>query len=53
MSTVHRATWQLLRALGVRTVFGNPGSTEMPFLADFPHALPLVVPDVILEHLAP
>jgi phenylpyruvate tautomerase PptA (4-oxalocrotonate tautomerase family) len=36
MPTVHRATWQLLRALGVRTVFGNPGSTEMPFLADFP-----------------
>ena len=26
----------LLRALGVRKVFGNPGSTEMPFLADFP-----------------
>lgn len=26
MPTVHRATWQLLRALGVRTVFGNPGS---------------------------
>lgn len=36
MPTVHRATWQLLRALGVRTVFGNPGSTEIPFLADFP-----------------
>jgi benzoylformate decarboxylase len=36
MPTVHHATWNLLRALGVRTVFGNPGSTEMPFLADFP-----------------
>ena len=36
MPTVHQATWQLLRALGVRKVFGNPGSTEMPFLADFP-----------------
>jgi len=36
MPTVHQATWELLRALGVRKVFGNPGSTEMPFLADFP-----------------
>src|SRR5271156_5621975 len=36
MPTVHRATWQLLRALGVRTVFGTPGPTEMPFLADLP-----------------
>ena len=36
MPTVHQATWGLLRALGVRKVFGNPGSTEMPFLADFP-----------------
>src|SRR5258705_10728966 len=35
MPTVHQATWGLLRALGVRKVFGNPGSTEMPFLADF------------------
>ena len=36
MPTVHQATWQLIRALGVHTVFGNPGSTEIPFLADFP-----------------
>ena len=36
MPTVHQATWELLRALGVRKVFGNPGSTEMPFLANFP-----------------
>jgi benzoylformate decarboxylase len=36
MPTVHQATWELLRALDVRKVFGNPGSTEMPFLADFP-----------------
>src|SRR5258707_8778071 len=36
MPTVHQATWGLLRALGLRKVFGNPGSTEMPFLADFP-----------------
>jgi thiamine pyrophosphate-dependent acetolactate synthase large subunit-like protein len=29
MPTVRHATWELLRALGVRTVFGNPGSTKM------------------------
>jgi thiamine pyrophosphate-dependent acetolactate synthase large subunit-like protein len=28
MPTVRHATWELLRALGVRTVFGNPGSTK-------------------------
>ena len=39
MPTVHQATWGLIRALGVRKVFGNPGSTEMPFLADFPDYL--------------
>ena len=30
------ATFQLLRDLGLTTVFGNPGSTEETFLADFP-----------------
>jgi len=28
MPTVRHATWELLRALGVRRVFGNPGSTS-------------------------
>ena len=28
MPTVHQATWRLLRALGVRKVFGNPGSVH-------------------------
>jgi benzoylformate decarboxylase len=36
MATVREATYDLLRALGMTTVFGNPGSTEEPFLADFP-----------------
>ncbi|WFE33887.1 benzoylformate decarboxylase [Micromonospora sp. WMMD975] len=36
MATVREATHDLLRALGLTTVFGNPGSTEEPFLADFP-----------------
>jgi benzoylformate decarboxylase len=43
MPTIHEATWGLLRALGVRTVFGNPGSTEMPFLADFPQDVDYVL----------
>lgn len=36
MATVRETTYDLLRALGMTTVFGNPGSTEEPFLADFP-----------------
>ncbi|HEX8068058.1 MAG TPA: benzoylformate decarboxylase [Thermoleophilaceae bacterium] len=34
--TVREATYELLRARGITTMFGNPGSTELPFLADFP-----------------
>ena len=34
--TVHDVTYDLLRSLGVTTVFGNPGSTEQTFLQDFP-----------------
>jgi benzoylformate decarboxylase len=36
MATVREATFHLLRRLGMTTVFGNPGSTELPFLKDFP-----------------
>ncbi len=36
MSTVREVTYDLLRSLGMRRVFGNPGSTELPFLRDFP-----------------
>ncbi|MBV8694883.1 MAG: benzoylformate decarboxylase [Ktedonobacteraceae bacterium] len=36
MSTVREATYELLRTLGLTTVFGNPGSTEQTFLQDFP-----------------
>jgi benzoylformate decarboxylase len=35
-STVREATYDLLRAHGITTMFGNPGSTELPFLKDFP-----------------
>jgi benzoylformate decarboxylase len=34
--TVKQATFELLRAFGIRKVFGNPGSTELPFLSDWP-----------------
>ncbi|MDG4831306.1 benzoylformate decarboxylase [Solwaraspora sp. WMMD1047] len=36
MATVRDITYDLLRALRLTTVFGNPGSTEEPFLGDFP-----------------
>ncbi|MEA2665136.1 MAG: benzoylformate decarboxylase [Candidatus Eremiobacteraeota bacterium] len=35
-ATVREVTIGLLRALGMTTVFGNPGSTELRFLADWP-----------------
>ena len=35
-STVRSVTYDLLRTLRLTTVFGNPGSTEQPFLQDFP-----------------
>jgi len=34
--TVQEATYNLLRKLGLTTIFGNPGSTEQPFLKNFP-----------------
>src|SRR5919112_2469581 len=36
MSTVREATYELFRAHGMTTMFGNPGSTELPMLADYP-----------------
>ena len=35
-STVLTATRDLMRELGLTIVFGNPGSTEQPFLKDWP-----------------
>ena len=34
--TVRTVTYDLLRSLGLRTIFGNPGSTEETFLQEFP-----------------
>ena len=36
MPTVREITVALLRELGMTTVFGNPGSTELPMFRDFP-----------------
>lgn len=36
MTSVREAVFDLLRARGMTTIFGNPGSTELPMLAEFP-----------------
>ena len=36
MPTVREAVVCLLRELGLTTIFGNPGSTELPLFRDFP-----------------
>src|SRR4051794_23330161 len=36
MTTVREATFELFRRQGMTTIFGNPGSTELPMLGDFP-----------------
>jgi benzoylformate decarboxylase len=35
-ATIREAAFELFRARGMTTIFGNPGSTELPMLADFP-----------------
>src|SRR6187549_2101676 len=34
--TVRDAVFRLLRDFGMTTIFGNPGSTELPMFRDFP-----------------
>lgn len=41
--TVKQATLGLLRAFGIKKVFGNPGSTELPFLSDWPDDIDYVL----------
>lgn len=41
--TVWDATYSLLRKLGLTTIFGNPGSTEQPFLKNFPEGFQYVL----------
>jgi benzoylformate decarboxylase len=35
-TTIREAAFELFRARGMTTIFGNPGSTELPMLGDFP-----------------
>ena len=41
--SVKNATLNLLRAFGIQKVFGNPGSTELPFLSDWPDDIDYVL----------
>ena len=41
--TVKQATLDLLRSFGIKKVFGNPGSTELPFLSDWPDDIDYVL----------
>jgi benzoylformate decarboxylase len=41
--TVKHATLDLLRAFGINKMFGNPGSTELPFLSDWPDDIDYVL----------
>lgn len=41
--TVKQATLDLLRSFGITKVFGNPGSTELPFLSDWPDDIDYVL----------
>src|SRR4051794_25517551 len=36
MTTVRVPPFELFRRHGLTTMFGNPGSTELPMLADYP-----------------
>src|ERR687890_176096 len=36
MTSVREAVFEMWRERGMTTIFGNPGSTELPMLADFP-----------------
>jgi benzoylformate decarboxylase len=43
VSTVRDETFAVLRGLGMTRMFGNPGSTEIPFLTDLPDDLEFVL----------
>ncbi|MCP9628408.1 benzoylformate decarboxylase [Rhodopseudomonas palustris] len=43
VTTVKSATFDLLRAFRIDKVFGNPGSTELPFLSDWPDDIDYVL----------
>src|ERR1700755_215541 len=41
--TVRDATFDVMRRLGLTTIFSNPGSTEVPFLSGLPGDLEFVL----------
>jgi benzoylformate decarboxylase len=43
MTTVRDATFEVMRRQGLMRVFGNPGSTEIPFLTNVPDDLDFVL----------
>ncbi len=42
-ATVRDATLEVMRRFGMTTIFGNPGSTEIPFLTDLPSDIRFVL----------
>jgi benzoylformate decarboxylase len=42
-ATVREAVLTLLRSFGMTTIFGNPGSTELPLFREFPSDLRYVL----------
>ena len=36
LTTVRDRTFEVMRRHGMTRIFGNPGSTEIPFLTDLP-----------------
>ena len=43
MRTVREVTYEVLHDLGMNLIFGNPGSTELPFLRDMPSGFKYVL----------
>jgi benzoylformate decarboxylase len=43
MTTVRDATFEVMRRQGMTRIFGNPGSTEVPFLTDLPSDIEFVM----------
>jgi benzoylformate decarboxylase len=43
MPNVREAVFDMFRERGMTTIFGNPGSTELPMLADFPEGFRYVL----------
>ena len=43
MASVTERCYEFYRSVGMTTMFGNPGSTELPFLQNFPSDLRYVL----------